>query len=275
MADNQNPKLGISSWTYPWAVGVSKGPRLKRRMDVLEILENARSLGIGLVQYSDNLPLENLPWETLVKLKRLSSEYNIKSEVGTRCVEPKHLLKFLEIAIFLKSPILRTLPCHHGKYLPVSEVEKNLREVLPEFEKEGVVIVLENQESYKAAELAAMMEAIDHPNLRICLDLANALGAMEGPEYVMSKLGPWCGNFHVKDVSVIRTQTHMEFLVEGRSAGNGNIPIKWALDQLKEFGVSHTTIIELWPPWQGDIESTVKLEETWVAESVEFMRRLF
>ena len=70
---NQNHQFGISSWTYPWAVGVSKGPRLKRRLGVLDILENARSLGVGLVQYSDNLPLENLPWETMVKLKRVSS----------------------------------------------------------------------------------------------------------------------------------------------------------------------------------------------------------
>ena len=118
------------------------------------------------------------------------------------------------------------------------------------------------------------MEKINHPNLRICLDLANALGAMEGPEYVMEKLGPWCGNFHFKDVVVVRSQTLMGFTVEGRPSGEGQIPVEWALEQLGKYGIDHTTIIELWPPWQGDISSTVKLEEKWVAQSVDFMKTL-
>lgn len=275
MTDNRKPKFGISTWSYPWAVGVTKGPRLAKRLSVFDVLENARELGVELIQYADNLPLEELPWETLVKLKRIAHDYGIHMEVGTKGTEPRHLRKFLEIANYLHSPILRTLPALFGDHVPLGQIEQNLIEVLPDFEKEGVVITLENQEAYRSEELAGLMEKINHPNLRICLDLANALGAMEGPEHVMSHLGPWCGNFHLKDVMVTRSQNLMEFLVEGRPAGQGKLPVKWALERLKEYGVEHTTILELWPPWQGHIDSTVKLEREWVGQSVNYMKTLF
>jgi sugar phosphate isomerase/epimerase len=273
--ENHYHKLGISSWSYPWAIGVSKGPRLKKRLSAFDLLEKAAELGTGLVQIADNLPLEDLPWEALVKCKRFAIEHDIHMEVGTKGVDPKHLLKFLEIAHFMHSPIIRTMPAIFGKRVDIAEVESNLRQVLPEFEKAGIIIVLENQEAYKAEELAGLMESIDHPNLRICLDLANSLGALEGPEFVMGKLGPWTGNFHFKDVAVVRSQTMMGFTVEGRPSGQGQVPVKWALEQLKNYGIDHTTIIELWPPWQGDITSTVKLEEKWVVESMEYLRGLF
>jgi sugar phosphate isomerase/epimerase len=275
METNHYPKLGISSWSYPWAVGVAKGPRLQRRLSALDLLQKAIGLDIGLVQIADNMPLEDLPWETLVKCKRFAVENDLHIEVGTKGVDSDHLLKFLEIAHFMHSPILRTLPAVFGQRVDIPEVEANLRKVLPAFEKEGITIVLENQEAYKAAELAELMDRVNHPNLKICLDMANALGAMEGPEHIMKLLGPHCGNFHFKDITVIRSQTIVGFSVEGRPSGQGDLPIRWALEQLKEFGVDHTTIIELWPPWQGNITSTVRMEEEWVTRSVEFMKTLF
>jgi sugar phosphate isomerase/epimerase len=184
-------------------------------------------------------------------------------------------MKFLEIAQFLKSPIVRSVPAAFGKYIPPKELEKNLKKVLPEYEKEGIIIVLENQETYKAVELAELMDRINHPNLRICLNLTNGIGAMEGPEYVMGLLGPWCANLQFKDVKITRSHSHMEFSVEGTPAGKGQLPIHWALKKLKGYKTRHSTILELWPPWQGDIESTVRLEEKWVKESVEYMKTIF
>ena len=110
MEGNLNNKLGISSWAFPWAVGVSKGPRLKRRLSAYELLEKAAELGVSRVQIADNLPLEELPWESLVKCKRFAIDADIHMEVGTSGVDPAHLMKFLEIAHFMHSPILKTLP---------------------------------------------------------------------------------------------------------------------------------------------------------------------
>ncbi len=270
----RSPEIGLSSWSFPWAIGISRGPRLEKRLTAPEILEKAVSLGVSLVQFAENLPLENLPWETVVRMKRYAGEKGLNFEIGTRGTERSHLLKFLELAVFLKSPILRTYPVDAETISDIGELERPILDVLPAYEKEGVTIVLENRESFKAAELAALMQKVNHPNLRVCLDLANALGTLEGPEHVMNTLGPWCGNFQVMDLAVIRSQNLMGFSVEGRPAGKGQIPIRWALKRLQDLGIRHSTILKLWPPWQGDIKSTVRLEAQWVRESLEYLRNL-
>ena len=274
MPESKEVKLGISSLSYPWAVGVRKGPRLRIRMSAFDLLEQAHALGVKFLQIADNLPLENLPWETMIRLKRTASELGIKILVGTRGTGKDHLYKFLEITQFLGSPILGVIPDIFGKREVLSEFEENLRTVLPEYEKAGARMVLENLEVYKTQEYKKLMEAVNHPNLRICLDLANALGAMEGPEYVMQELGPYCGNYHFKDVVVTRSETQIGFSVEGRPCGQGQLSLPWALEQLRQYGIDHTTILVLWPPWQGSIEKTVELEKQWVAESVDYIKSL-
>jgi len=275
MTDNQTHQFGISSLSYPWAVGMAKGPRLKRRLSAFELLEKARDLGVGLVQIADNLPLDDMPWETMVRLKRMASEYEISLEVGTTGTDREHLLKFLEIAHFLKSPILRTGQSDTETHLGIIGIEKRIRDIIPEFEKAGIIMALENQESHSSAELAKLIVNVNHPNLRVCLDLSRALGAMEGPREVLDELGPLCGNLLYRDVVVINSQSSLGYTVEGRPAGKGLIPVKWALEKLRGYEIDHTTIIELWPPWQGDIETTVRMENDWVAESVAFMRNLY
>ena len=185
MPESKELKFGISSWSYPWAVGVRKGPRPKIRMSALDLVEQAHALGVKFLQIAENLPLENMPWETLIRLKRTANELGLKIEVGTEGTGHDHLHKFLEIAQFLGSPILKVIPAISEKQDALSSMEEIFRIILPEFEKAGIMIVLENMDTYKTHEYRELMERINHPNLRICLDLANSLGAMEGPEYVM------------------------------------------------------------------------------------------
>ena len=52
-------RLGIGSYTYGWAIGVS-GHAPERPMGALDLLERAAELGVGLVQVADNLPLHRL-----------------------------------------------------------------------------------------------------------------------------------------------------------------------------------------------------------------------
>ena len=274
MSWSMEVKFGISSWSYPWAVGVRKGPRPEKRMSALDLVEQTYALGVRLLHITDNLPLENLPWETMIRLKRTSNQLGVRIEVGTRGADVDHLYKFLEIAQFLGSPIVSLIPVKTGKKVLLSEIEENLRSVLSEFEKAGVMITLVNQEAYKSLEYRKLMERINHPSLRMCLDLANALGAMEGPEYVMQELGPWCGSYHFRDVVIIRSGPLMGFTVEGRPSGQGQLSLPWALGELKKYDVEHNTIIELWPPWQGSIEETTELEKKWVAESIDYFNSL-
>ena len=161
-----------------------------------------------------------------------------------------------------------------GKKAVMPELELNIREVLPKFEEAGVCIVLENTEAFKAQEYVDLMERVNHQNFRMCLDLANALGAMEGYEYVLDKLIPYCGNYHFKDVEVVRSKTLMGFTVQGKPSGQGQLSLPWVLDELNKRALTPSVIIELWPPFQENIETTLLLEDKWLIESVEHMRSL-
>jgi sugar phosphate isomerase/epimerase len=272
--NNKNMIFGISSWSFPWSVGVREGPQPENMLSALGLVKKAAELEVGLLQIADNLPLENLSSSELNELKEIADKNGVKLEVGTKGIDSEHLLKFLKIAEFLESPILRTLPAIFGVKEEASVIERNIIKVLPEFQKAGVTIVLENQEAYKAKEYSEIIRKIDDPHFRICLDLANALGAMEGPYYVFKELGALTGNFHFKDVKVIRSKTLMGFTIVGTASGKGEIPINWVLTNFKELNITPNIIIEMWPEWQGDINSTIEHEKIMVKESVEFMRSL-
>jgi sugar phosphate isomerase/epimerase len=264
--------FGISSWCYPWSMGVVKGPQPPERMTWLDLLSKAVEMEVNLVQIADNLPLEGLSNSELDDLKSFADDNSISLEVGTKGIEESHLLTMLDIALKLDSPLLRILPAFFGSSAILQDVESKINRVLPRFEKEGVTMVLENTEAFKAAEYAGLMQRVNHPNFQMCVDLANGLGIMEGPEFVLEKLIAYCGNFHFKDVEVRRSETVVGFTVLGTPAGKGGISLSCILEQLELNHKYPSIIIELWPTWQGNIEETMILEDRWTRESVAYMK---
>lgn len=267
-------KFGISSWTFPWSVGVANGPQPTAKISVMDLLNKANELNVNLIQIADNIPLENFSQFELAELNYAADEQSISIEVGTKGIDAVHLMKYLGIAKSLNSRILRTLPGSINNKANLAQVESSMKKVLPAFEKAGVVIVLENYEAFTAVEYLELMQRINHPNLRMCIDLANALGRMEGPYYFMEKLAPFCGNFHYKDVEVVRSPSFLGFNVIGKPSGQGDIPIKWVMAQLVKYNLYPSLIIEFWPPFKETIEETMKMENEWAVQSVEFMKTL-
>jgi len=273
MKDSINAfKLGISSWTFPWAVGAASGPQPDEKLSPLQLLAKAKELDVSLVQIADNMPLEKLTPVQIQELRNYSKQNNISIEVGTKGVDPEHLYELLDIAIILESKILRTIPAIFGRTIEMDELEECIRTVIPRFQKEGVTIILENTEAFFATEYAALMDRVNHPNFRMCVDLANALGKFEGPHYVMDMLSKYCANYHFKDVKIIRSPSLMGFSIEGTVSGKGNIPLSYALKSLVNQGFYPSVIIELWPQLQPNFEDTLQFEQQMAKESVQYMK---
>ena len=57
-------KLGISSYTFPWAIGLP-GAKPNHPLKPLQLLEKAQELGVGIVQFGPNMPLDKLPEKEL------------------------------------------------------------------------------------------------------------------------------------------------------------------------------------------------------------------
>ena len=263
-------RLGIGSWSYPWAIGVQGYPQPESPLSALGLLEKARAAGVGLVQIADNLPLDRLEAPELDRLRTGADALGVALEAGTRGVRPEHLARYLGIARFLGARLLRTL----ADTADLAQAEAWIREALPEFAAAGVTIALENYERHTARDLARLVERLDSPWVGVCLDTVNSLGALETPRQVLEALAAHAVNLHVKDFDVVRVESGMGFAVVSRPAGEGRLEIPALLERIGRYGREPSVILELWPPFTETAQRTILLEEEWVKRSVQYLKPL-
>jgi sugar phosphate isomerase/epimerase len=268
---NPEMQIGISSWTYPWAIGVSGFAPPSRPMTLSGLLEQAALLKVGVVQIADNLPLHKLDPIERRDAREQAEELGLAIEVGTRGVEPAHLLCYLEIAAEFDAVLLRTLT-HNGDSQPQLEhAEEWIRQVLPQFEEAGITLGLENYEKHSCRDLAALVRRIDSRNLGICLDTVNSLGSLETPKDVVKHLGPFTVNLHIKDFAIDRVPQMMGFVVSGSPAGAGRLEIPWLLEQVASQN-NTSAVLEQWPPLLETGEATIANERSWAEQGVRYLR---
>ena len=263
---------GIGSWTYPWAVGVPGYPRPANPLDAFGLLDRAVLLGVGVVQIADNLPVDAMPPAELDRLRDSAERAGIALELGTRGVEPPHLARYLELACCLGARLVRTLAGTAAFTPDIGQAETWLRDVLPCYERAGVILALENYEKHTTAELAGMVGRIGSPCLGICLDTTNSLGTLETPADVVHRLAPLAVNVHVKDFGIARIPSMMGYLIEGRPAGAGMLDIPMLLGELRRCGRDPNIIVEHWPPFCGDADATIAMEAGWAEQSVRYLQ---
>jgi sugar phosphate isomerase/epimerase len=266
-------KLGVSSYTYTWAIGVPGHPP-ERPMKAVGLLNKAATLGVRLVQVADNLPLHRLPEEDLDAFEARARDLDIDVEVGTRGMGPEHVLTYLRLAERLGSPILRVVVDTAAHHPTASEIVGTVASLLPAFERAGVTLAIENHDRFRAETLASIVERIGSEHVGVCLDTVNSFGALEGPRVVVDALGPWTVNLHVKDFTIRRASHGMGFTIEGRPAGRGRLRVPWLLGELRRLGVDPNAVLELWTPPGETLGETIAREDAWAAESVAYLRAL-
>ncbi len=265
-------KLGISSYTYTWSVGVP-GKEPPHPWDEIDLLEQAVRLGVEVLQIADNLPMHTFPEERLKQLKKKADLSGIQLEAGARGMTPEQLDRYLEIAAFLDSPILRFVIDGPGFQPSVEEVIWILRGIVPELEEKKIRLAIENHDRLKALEFKKIIESTGSEYVRICLDSVNSMGAAEGIDYVTGILAPYTVNLHIKDFIVQRYAHMMGFTIEGRPAGGGHLPLERMLKQLEPE--CRSAVLELWTPPEPAIADTVKKEREWAEISIRYLRQHF
>lgn len=266
-------KLGISSYTYTWAIGVP-GSLPSQPLGAIDLLDRASDLGVSVVQVVDNLPLDKLSEAELCAFEQHAQQLELDIEVGTRGIAPEHLTRYLELAKRLKSPILRALTDTHDHQPDEAEVLAILRRMVPEFERADVVLAIENHDRFPTATLVRILKAIDSKHVGICLDTVNSFGALEGPAVALNALAPWTVNLHLKDFTIQRASHQAGFAIEGRPAGQGRLDVPWLLQGLRDAGRDVNAILELWTSPEKDLAATIAKEAEWVVTSIEYLRQL-
>lgn len=266
-------RLGLGSYAYAWAIGVEGLPP-RDPLTPLGLLEEAARLGVALVEMDDNLPLHRLQPEALDALERRASALGIAIRVGTRGSDPALLRRYLELATRLGSPIVRTVVDTPSYQPSLDELCDSWETLLPAFAERGVVLAVENHDRFAARDLVHLMQRLDSPAAGICLDTANSLGALEGPDVVLPALAPWTVHLHLKDFTIARANHNMGFVVQGCPTGQGRLDVPWLLELLRAHGRDPDAIIELWPPPEPTLEETIAKERRWAEQSVAYMRQL-
>ena len=265
-------KLGVSSYTFTWAVGVP-GSLPPKRLNETGLLNLAKKMGVSLVQIADNMPLHEMTEEQLVDLDRQARELNIEIETGARGLTESNLEQYIQIAERFNSKILRFV-IDGPEYKPtVARVIPIIANAEPELRKRGIKLAIENHDRMYLREFVTIMEKVNSQYIGICLDCANSLGLGEGFHEVVQSLAPWTINFHLKEVFIKRKYHMMGFDIEGRPFGEGSLPLEWMLQQLPSN--CKTAILEQWTPPEENIAKSIEKELAWAEQSISFLKNYF
>lgn len=263
-------RLGISSYTFGWAVAGGDGAS---SVSALALIDRAVELNVRILQLCDNLPPDTFADASLERIASCAAERGVAIELGTRGTAPGHLRRFIRAARRLKSPILRLVIDTQEDHPSPDEACRRIAGVLDDLAAAEVVLAIENHDRFPAETLARMIRQLSSRFVGICLDTVNSFGALEGPKVVLETLGPLVVNLHLKDFAVTRFPHMQGFTIEGRPAGAGMLDVAWVLGQLKALGRDPNAIIELWTPPEPTREATVAKEAAWARQSVEAMRK--
>jgi len=265
-------KLGISTYTYAWSVGVP-GWEPPEPWDERKMVLKAAELGVERLQIADNLPLHTLNSNRLKELKLLAADSVISIEVGARGMTQENLERYIGIAEYLHSPLLRFVIDGKDFKPSVEEVISIIKVLLPQLENKKIKLAIENHERLKAREFRSIVTGIGSDWVGICLDSVNSMGAGEGIETITTILAPYTVNLHIKEYLVQRHPHMMGFTIEGRPVGQGQLPLEWVLEQLGTK--CQSAILESWTPPGVSIQETMAREEQWARESIQYLKSSF
>jgi sugar phosphate isomerase/epimerase len=240
-------------------------------LEPLGVVKRANDLGVHVVHFLDNLPLDAWADDAIDRAGQWAAEHEIEVEIGTRGTDPEHLLRYLQIAQKIGARLIRTMGGWHGAPASLEKIGDDLSKVLPAFSDAGVRVALENYEAYRTADLAALVARMNHPALGICLDLTNSFGALESADEILRNLVPFTISVHLKEFAVERLEYLMGFAFRGKPIGQGMLPLHKIFEALAAASRQANVIVEQWAPFRESLPKTMELELDWARQSVEYL----
>lgn len=260
-------KIGLSTYAYFWQLS-EKAPRT---MSLFEAIDDSQRLGATVFQICDYPAITGWTSRELARLAQHAAQAGITLELGTKGVTPDHLQRYLALAGELDCALLRTMINSPDHRPTLSEAQRSLETVLPAFEKQGVAICLETYEQVPTDDNIALVKAINSGLVGICLDPANCVASLESPMDVVAKTAPYVLNWHVKDFAFSRRDGWVGFTLAGAKLGEGLLRYDEIYPHIEPQIRGINQIIEHWLPWQGDGESTCRIEAAWTEHNMKYL----
>lgn len=168
-------------------------------------------------------------------------------EVDTSGTAPDHLRTLIGVAKRMGASSLRTYTRHSGTPpAMMAATIADLRQAMPAAADAGVTVVLENHEDFTGPELAAIVEAVGHPNLRVLYDYGNSQMVLEDPEEALEAVLRHVHSVHVKDHVMVRPEHAGRLTVAGVPVGEGFLPVEQLTARLLAQGLRRITFENVW-----------------------------
>lgn len=260
--------IGLGTYAFFW----QHSDRLERPLTLIGAFEATRELGVDLFQICDYTPLETMSKRELRDAASVAADLGLQIQLGTKGINPHRLRRFLDLADAFEARLVRSMLNGSSSTPGLDEAAGWLGQALPEYEVAGVTLALETYEQVATEDLVGLVERVGSERLGICLDPANVVARLEHPRTCVELAVPYVRNVHVKDFAFARQEGWVGFTYSGAPMGTGLHDYAHLLRTVDPRGRGVDEIVEHWLPWQGDPETTVRIEREWTRITLEHLR---
>ncbi len=262
-------KIGVGSYAYRWSVG-TRDFVPTHPLTLEDFVRKSKQAGADVIQICDNLFPEKQDKDRLIKLEQLSKDLDIMLEVGFKG-GLNHFSHLLSVASLLDSKLVR-LVVDDPEWKPVNKFADKLSEIAPDLHAAKIMLAIENHFLHTPQELIAVIEKVNDPFIRVCLDPFNSISQLVSPKTTIDLMAPYAISVHVKDVVVKRYNTG--FYIQGCPLGQGLLDVNDFLNSIKRYNLSPNIFIEGWLDRLDSEHETIKKEQEWIVQGIEYLRRL-
>ena len=253
--------IGLSTYSFFWQWHETA----PRPLSLAEIVAKTASWGVDLLQLCDYPALDRYDAAQAADLAAIGRDLGVAYELGTRGLDTAHLLHYLELAGRLDVTLVRSMV----KSEEIADAPELLAKVVPAYEDAGVTLALETYEQIPTPTLVDLVADGRTPHTSASASTpATRSPRSRHPRSTIDLTAPFVRNLHVKDFAFSRQAGWVGFTYAGCALGEGLLDYDYLVEQVRPHERGINQIIEHWLLWQGDSETTCRLEDDWTLHNL-------
>ena len=219
--------------------------------DIFAFIDLAASLGFDGVAISANDPdyrhLQSKSPAQFARIRQRLEQHQLICDLDTSGTAPDHLATLIDVAHQVGARQLRTYT-RYPYPETLTRTAADLAQIGPVAAAAGITVMLENHETFTGAEIAGILAAVDHPNVKALFDYGNSQMALEDPLVALAAMAPYARSAHIKDHVVWpgTGRSPAEWHVLGVPLGQGYLPIAQLTQQLYAAGLRELVLEDSW-----------------------------
>jgi 3-oxoisoapionate decarboxylase len=221
-----------------------------RAYDVFSFLDRAAAGGYDGVSININGPdYRQLSGTSAAHLRRVRArldQLGLERDLETSGTGRAHLEEILAVCGALGARRLRTYMRHEGTVDDaIAQTTADLRDIAPACAAHRVELLLENHEDFTGAELATILDAVDHPAIGALYDYGNSMMVGEEPTDALDAILPHARSAHLKDHACVAGPDGEPWVL-GVPIGSGGLPIADLTRRLAGAGCDVVIVSSVW-----------------------------